>query len=148
MSSIVASFICFWEGGCCSNQSSVSLQTSLVIINHIQQWKMQEISNPFHRQIPPYFEGIFKLWTHEQQELPFLQMFISFGYQNLAILCLKRPWKFFLEILMLYEVYRKISTEEPETGIFWCCLMAKKGPRRINKICHLTDIFLQRALAR
>ena len=33
----------------------------------------------------PYFEGIVKL-----QELPFLQMFISFAFQNLAVLCVKR----------------------------------------------------------
>ena len=50
----------------------------------------------------PYFEGIFKLWKHEQQELPFLQMFISFAKQNLAVLCVKRI-SFFL--VLLYEVY-------------------------------------------
>ena len=52
--------------------------------------------------LPPYFEGIFKFWTHEQQELPFLQMFISFGNQNLAVLCRKR-FSSFLEFFMLYE---------------------------------------------
>ena len=31
----------------------------------------------------PYLEGIFKLWMPEQQELPFLQVFISFANQNL-----------------------------------------------------------------
>ena len=40
----------------------------------------------------PYFEGIFILWTHDKQELPFLQMIISFANQNLAVLCVKRPW--------------------------------------------------------
>ena len=40
-----------------------------------------------------YFEGIFKLWTHDQQLLPFPQMFISFANQNLAVLCVKRSWK-------------------------------------------------------
>ena len=55
---------------------------------------------------PPYFEGIFKLRTHEQQELLFLQTFISFANLNLAILCVKRI-SFFLEILILYEVYKE-----------------------------------------
>ena len=53
---------------------------------------------------PPYFEGFFKLWKHEQQELPFLQMFIRFVHQNLTIFFVTRI-SFFLEILMLYEVY-------------------------------------------
>ena len=43
----------------------------------------------------PYFEGIFKLWTHEQQELFFLQNFISFAYQNLAVITdFVFPWNF------------------------------------------------------
>ena len=54
---------------------------------------------------PPYFEGIFKLWTHEQQELPFLQMFIRFAHQNLTIFCVKRPWNGF-----------RFSWK------FWCCM--------------------------
>ena len=33
----------------------------------------------------PFFEGIFKLWTLNQQELLFLQMFISFTNQNQAV---------------------------------------------------------------
>jgi len=37
-----------------------------------------------------YYEGIFKLSTQEQQELLFLQIFISFANQNLAVLCVKR----------------------------------------------------------
>ena len=53
----------------------------------------------------PFFEGIFKLWTHEQQELPFLQLFISFAYQNLAILCVKWPWNGFRS-----------------SWKFWCCM--------------------------
>ena len=57
------------------------------------QWKIQEIWNPFHRQ-NYLLEGIFKLLTHEQQELPFIQKF-SFAYQNLAVLCVKRPWNEF-----------------------------------------------------
>ena len=71
----------------------------------VQQLKMQEIWNPFSQAKLPYFKGIFNLWTHEQQELPFLQMFITFANQNLAVL---RPWNgfcFFLEFLMLYKVY-------------------------------------------
>ena len=55
----------------------------------------------------PYFEGIFKLWTHEKQDLPFLQMIIIFEYQNLAVLCVKRPWnkfRFSWNFYMLYEV--------------------------------------------
>ena len=51
-----------------------------------------------------YFEGIFKLWTYDQQELLFFQMFIIFANQNLAVLCVKRIL-FFLEFLMFYEVY-------------------------------------------
>ena len=54
----------------------------------------------------PYFEEIFKRWTHKQQDLPFLQMFISFVYENLAFLCEKRI-SFLLRILMVYEVYGK-----------------------------------------
>ena len=42
-----------------------------------------------------YFEEIFKLWAHEQQELPCFQMLISFANQNLAVLCVKRPWNGF-----------------------------------------------------
>ena len=41
----------------------------------------------------PYFEGIFKLWLVEQQELPFLQMFISFACQKLRD-GFRFPWKF------------------------------------------------------
>ena len=51
----------------------------------------------------PYFEEIFKLWTREEQELPFLQILISISNQDLAVLCVKRI-SFFLEFLMLYEV--------------------------------------------
>ena len=43
----------------------------------------------------PHFEGIFKHWTHDQEDLPFLQMFISFASQNLAVLCVKRRWNGF-----------------------------------------------------
>ena len=57
----------------------------------------------------PYLEGIFKLWMPEQQELPFLQVFISFANQNLAVLCVKRI-SFFLEFLMLYEAYTRVYT--------------------------------------
>ena len=53
----------------------------------------------------PYFEGIFKLWTPDQQDLPFLQMFIIFVKQNLPVLCLKRPWNGF-----------------HFSWNFWCCL--------------------------
>ena len=81
---------------------SNSLGLILTLIDRIQQWKIQEIWNPFHGQNYFILEGIFKLWTHEQQELPFLQMFISFANQNLVILCVKRI-SFFLEFLMLYE---------------------------------------------
>ena len=80
-----------------------------VLLDLIQQWKMQEIWNPFHKQ-NSYFEGIFKLWTYKQQELPFLLMFISFAYQNLAVLCVKRI-SFFQEILM-YEVYMHLYVYE------------------------------------
>ena len=56
---------------------------------------------------PPYFEGIFKLWTHEheQQDLPFLQMFIGFAQQNLKMFCVKRSWSGF-----------RVS------WTFWCCM--------------------------
>ena len=37
------------------------------------------------------FKRIFSLWTHDQQQLPFLQIFIGFANQNLAVLCMKRP---------------------------------------------------------
>ena len=40
----------------------------------------------------PYFKEIFKLWTLYQQELPILQMFISFENKNLAFSCMKWPW--------------------------------------------------------
>ena len=59
----------------------------------------------------PFFEGIFKLWTHKQQQLPFLQMFISIACQNIAVLCVKRI-SFFLEIFMLY-VYEVYSRDQP-----------------------------------
>ena len=58
----------------------------------------------------PYFKGIFKLWTHEQQELPFLQMFISFANQNLAVLCVKRPWNRFLFFWNLWCCMSSISS--------------------------------------
>ena len=45
---------------------------------------------------------------HEQQELSFLQRFISFANQNLAVLSVKQI-SFFLEFLMFYEVYRQVS---------------------------------------
>ena len=35
---------------------------------------------------------IFKCLTHRQQKLTFIQVFISFAIQNLALLCVKRPW--------------------------------------------------------
>ena len=47
----------------------------------------------------PYSVGIFKLWTHEEQELPFLQMFMSFAYKNLAFFMRKTAViSFFLQI--------------------------------------------------
>ena len=64
-------------------------------------WNMKSVSQAKLA----YFEGIFKLWTHEQQELPFRQMSISFSYQNLAVLCVKRPWNGF-----------HFSWK------FWCCM--------------------------
>ena len=73
----------------------------------------------------PFFEEIFKLWTHEQQELPFLQTFISFANQNIAVLYMKRI-SFFLKILMLQEVYFapnyvKISNQEIVNNSWsWC----------------------------
>ena len=74
---------------------SNSLGLILTLIDRIQQWKIQEIWNPFHGQNYFILEGIFKLWTHNQQELPFLKMFISFTNQNLAVLCVKLPWNGF-----------------------------------------------------
>ena len=53
----------------------------------------------------PYFEGIFNLWTHDQEDLTFLQIFISFANQNIAVLCVKRPWNGF-----------RFSWN------FWCCM--------------------------
>ena len=44
---------------------------------------------------PPYFDGIFKLSTHEHLELPFLQIFIRFAHQSLTISRVKRPWNGF-----------------------------------------------------
>ena len=62
----------------------------------------------------PYFEEIFKLWTREKQELPFLQILISISNQDLAS-CFRREtvvkWiSFFLEYLMMsivYAIYRQ-----------------------------------------
>ena len=59
----------------------------------------------------PYFEEIFKIWTHEQQELPFLQIFTSFAYQNLAVLCVKRPWNEFRFSWKLWCCMRSICSK-------------------------------------
>ena len=66
----------------------------------------------------PYFEGIFQLWMDEQQELAFLQMFISFAYQNLATLCMKRPWNGY-----------RFSWK------FWCCMR--------SMVTQLLDFFCE-----
>ena len=63
----------------------------------------------------PYFEGIFKLWKHEQQELPSLQMFISLVNQNLALLCVKRPWNGFRFSWNFWCCMRSILSAQPST---------------------------------
>ena len=61
---------------------------------------MQEIWNTFHRQDHFISKGFSNFErTSSKIELPFLQMFISFAYQNVAILCVKRI-SFFLEFFM------------------------------------------------
>ena len=50
-----------------------------ILLDNLQHWKMQEIWNPFHKPKLFDFKGIFKFWTHEQQELTSIQMFISFS---------------------------------------------------------------------
>ena len=59
---------------------------------------------------PPYFEGIFKLWTHEQQELPFLQFCILKSSYFMRETAVKRI-SFLLEMLLLYEVYKGFQME-------------------------------------
>ena len=102
-------------------------------IDHIQQWKIQEIWNPFHGQsYLPYFKGILKLWTHDLQELPFRQFFINFANQNIAVLCMKRPWNRFrfswnfwwcmrsMDSMMLYrKVYKKLSCPATQEQTSW-----------------------------
>ena len=70
----------------------------------------------------PYFEGIFNLCTYEQQELSFLQMFISFANQNLGVLCVKR---FFGNFIILRKLYLNLNV--------YVCLKDCKG-------CHYSTI--------
>ena len=67
---------------------------------------MQEIWNPFHRQNYLTLKGFSNFErTNSKSALPFLQMFITFANQNLAVLYVKRPWNGF-----------RFS------GNFWCCM--------------------------
>ena len=70
---------------------------------------------PVSQAKPPYFERIFKLWTHEQQELPYLQIFIMFAQQNLKNFCVTRPWHGF-----------RFSWK------FWCCMLSNPIQKSIK----------------
>ena len=63
----------------------------LLTVDHMQKWKMQEISNPFHRQNYLISKRFSNFDRTGSKSCPFF----SFAYQNLAVLCVKRPWNWF-----------------------------------------------------
>ena len=65
-------------------------------------------------------------------------MFISFAYQNLAVLCVKRM-SFFLEILMLYEVYTQHGADWNSQGKSY---YDEQRPYRINAASHVVAAIL------
>ena len=85
----------------CTENAEIKLLLKLVlsiifhrIVNHHRPHttvKNSRNMESFSRAKLPYFEWIFRIWTREQQELPFLQIFITYANQNLAVLCVKRP---------------------------------------------------------
>ena len=74
----------------------------------------------------PYFERIFKLLTHDQQEL----MFSSFAYQNLAVLCVKRIFIFPGNVDVVYGLLLKLmkffkKDKGPTIGWISCASVLK-----------------------
>ena len=89
----------------CTKLNISSFGTSFVRIDHIKQWKMQEMWNPFHMQNYLNSKKFPNFESMSSKNYPFLQMFISFASRNLAVLCVKHPWNGF-----------RFSWK------FWCCI--------------------------
>ena len=94
---------------------------------HTTMKNARNIKSIFRAKLP-YFEGFFKLWVHDQQKLPFLQMLISFANQNLVVLCVKRPrngcstnylsFRFFKPLLATFALFLPLFPPNPTISTF------------------------------
>ena len=72
----------------------------------LELWRTINHTDKFSRVKAVDFKVIFEFWTHEQQDLTLFQRLIIFASQNLAVLCVKRPWNR-LHFWMFYVVYKE-----------------------------------------